>query len=127
MDIVKEIFKVLISLYSEQTELTNNTLQTSLSNFSSIKYIKKIIPSNLIISKENNQENNNIQNLKKNVIKKTNFDVEKQKKILLKRRKEKPFERYKHCKDLIDYLRIKLIKYILNKKREKKTNLKFAN
>jgi hypothetical protein len=110
INIINEKLKVSLP-YNDQTEYNNNTLKTSLSNISIIKYKKKIIPSNSIISKDNNNESNK-NNLK---IKKNFFDVKKQKIILLKRRKEKPFEKYEHCKNFIDNFRLKIIKYILNK------------
>ena len=114
INIINEKLKVSLS-YNDQTEYNNNTLKTSLSNISIIKYKKKIIPSNSIISKDNNNESNK-NNLKNNIIKKNFFDVKKQKIILLKRRKEKPFEKYEYCKNFIDNFRIKIIKYILNKR-----------
>ena len=58
---------------------------------------------------------------KEKIISKNIFNVEKQKIILLKRKNLRAFEKYELCKDFIDNMRIKLIKYIFERKNNNHT------
>ena len=111
INILREKFKKLV-IYYDSIKTNRQTMKNNINKFSDMKYVKKIIPNNI---KKNNK--NNVKcNLKKNIIKKNSFDVEKQKILLLKRKKLKPFEKYENCKDFIDHFRIQLIKSIFNEK-----------
>ena len=102
MDDIKVIFKILFHYY-EQPDTCSNTFHNSISQFSGTKYVKKIIPQ---------EKDDKIR--KNNILGKNFFNVEKQKIILLKRKKVRAFERFEKCKDFLDNFRLKLIEYILN-------------
>ena len=103
-------------------EINNICKKEKIDNLSSIqeesssKYNKKIIPINLINVMEN-KEPNKIEFSKEKINEKNAFNVEKQKIILLKR-KRFVFLNNNNSKDLIDNLRLILIKYIFDKKRK---------
>ena len=112
LKIIREFFHKLIL----KSEMDRYTLTRSRSNLSGLKYVKKVIPLN---SKNcNNTNTSKIKNQysKEKIISKNIFNVEKQKIILLKRKKIRAFEKYELCKDFIDNMRIKLIKYIFERK-----------
>ena len=100
-NILKEKFNKLV-LYNKQIGLNTKTIQNSISHQSGLKYVKKIVP------KKNNAKNA----LKKNIIHKNIFNVESQKKLLLKRNKLQPFEKYENCKDFIENFRMRIISYL---------------
>ena len=116
-NILKEKFQKLF-LYIKQKEKNNNTIQNIVSNFPGNKYTKKIITTNTKCRKENKsiEKCKNIY-LKNDIINKNSIDVEKHKRIIIKRQKINAFERYENCKDFIDNLRINLIKYIFGRKK----------
>ena len=107
MDVIKEIFKILVHYY-ELPDTYSNTFHNSIGQFSGIKYVKKIIPQ---------EKDSKIR--KNNILGKNFFNVEKQKIILLKRKKVRAFERYEKCKDFLDNFRLKLIEYILNDRKKR--------
>ena len=113
---LKEKFNKLVS-YNEQIELKNNTIQSTISQISGLRYVKKIIPNNLKKFKDNKKFAS-----KKIILHNKSLDVEKQKKILLNKNNLKPFERYENCKDFIDKFRIELIKIIFKERKEKMEN-----
>ena len=119
INILKEIFKYLIEYYIQIKSFNySSTLVTNLSQISSIKYVKKIIPVSKQPSKDNFFKLNKHYS-KANIMRQNHFNVEKQKLILLKRKELGFFERYEHCKDFIDNLKIYLIKYFFKKEKKK--------
>ena len=118
INILKEIFKYLIEYYIQIKSFNySSTLVTNLSQISSIKYVKKIIPVSKQPSKDNFFKLNKHYS-KANIMRQNHFNVEKQKLILLKRKELGFFERYEHCKDFIDNLKIYLIKYFFKKEKK---------
>ena len=109
--ILRAKFELLV-LYSDKIKTNRQTTKNSFSQFSDMKYVKKIIPNNIKKNKINAKCN-----LKKNIIQKNSFDVEKQKIFLLKRKNLKPFEKYENCKDFIENFRIQLIKTLFNERK----------
>jgi hypothetical protein len=111
LKIIREFFHKLIL----KSEMDRYTLTRSHSNFSGLKYVKKVIPlsstnyNNINIRKIKNQYS------KEKIISKNIFNVEKQKIILLKRKNLRAFEKYELCKDFIDNMRIKLLKYVFER------------
>lgn len=99
-----------------KSEMDLYTLTRSHSNFSGLKYVKKVIPLNLKNFNNTNERKIKNQYSKEKIIGKNIFNVEKQKIILLKRQNLRAFEKYELCKDFIDNVRIKLIKYVFERK-----------
>ena len=119
-NILKEKFEILVDYSNQMKTINNNTLLTNISQNTGLKYVKKIIPAKF--SRENISKINNHyhQHSKTNFSKKNYFNIEKQKLIILKRKEFGFFERYEHCVDFIENIRMDLIKYILMKKKENK-------
>ena len=113
LKIIREFFHKLIL----KSEMNRYTLTRSHSNFSGLKYVKKVIPLNSKNCNKANPGKSKNQYSKEKIIKKNIFNVEKQKIILLKRKNFRAFEKYELCKDFIDNMRIKLIRYIFERKK----------
>ena len=114
---LKDKFDILLDYSFQMKSISNSTLLTSISQNTGLRYIKKIIPINTKISKENVMSISK-HNLKPNFATKSYFNVEKQKMIILKRKELGFFERYEHCVDFIENFRNDLLKFIFNSKKK---------
>lgn len=117
LKIIREFFHKLMI----KSEMNRCNLSRSHSNFNGLKYVKKVIPLNSKNSNNSNAGKIKNQYSKEKIISKNIFNVEKQKIILLKRKNLRAFEKYELCKDFIDNMRTKLIKYIFERKNNNHT------
>ena len=83
----------------------------SIEEESSSKFHNKFILKTMESNEKTKEEFSKVKIIKKSV-----FNVEKQKIILLKRKKFDAFQKYENCKDFIDNIRLKIIKYIFGKR-----------
>ena len=113
---LKDKFEILLDYSIQMKSFSNSTLLTSISQNTGLRYIKKIIPINTKINKENVISISK-HNIKANFATKNYFNIEKQKMIILKRKELGFFERYEHCLDFIENFRNDLLKFILNSKK----------
>ena len=107
---LKKKFILLCNYYNQIGTINNTTLLTNISHLSEMKYVKKIVQKENDSKKAKGREN-------KKLMRHKSFNSEKQRILLIKRKEFGFFEKYEHCLDFINNLRILLIKYSSNNKK----------
>ena len=113
--IIREAFKLFVDFYNQIKSFNYSTLQTNFSQISGMKYVKKIIPLEKQLSKENVAKSDKYFTRKSAT--RNSIYVERQKLILQKRKEFGFFERFENCKDFIDNFRLYLIKFLLKQRK----------
>ena len=101
--IKKDIFLIFCDTYNQLRINNDKTILTNLSQFSDIKYVKKIV--------QKNKEFNTLKNYSKKITRNKSFNAERQKILLIQKKEFGFFEKYEHCLDFIKTLRLLLIKF----------------
>ena len=108
--ILKKKFIFFYNYCNQIGTINNTTILTNISQLSEIKYVKKIVQKENDSKKMKGRSNNKLMRHK-------SFNSEKQRILLIKRKEFGFFEKYEHCMDFINNLRLLLIKYSSNNKK----------
>ena len=108
--ILKKKFIFFYNYCNQIGTINNTTILTNISQLSEIKYVKKIVQKENDSKKMKGRSNNKLMRHK-------SLNSEKQRILLIKRKEFGFFEKYEHCMDFINNLRLLLIKYSSNNKK----------